>query len=302
MFGERATYSIGRLPSEPPTFDLQSHSRFSDGALSPTEVVATAATAGVELFALSDHDSVDGVQEAADAARGHRLRLVPAVEISAIDQRHQDLHILGYLVDHHDTALRERLEHYRGDRERRATAMAQALRSLGFELDERVLEARSAQGKSIGRPHLAQAVVTHPANQARLATEQRTDPSAFLEGYLIEGRPAFRARQVPTVADAVSTIHDAGGVAVWAHPFWDIPDPFLVLETIARFQAIGMDGVECFYVTHTHDQVELVADRCAELGLLTTGSSDFHGPGHRQFSRMRAFCTYGRRPQLGPIG
>src|SRR5437588_244494 len=128
-----------------PTFDLQSHSRHSDGALRPSEVVTAAAAAGVHLLALSDHDSVDGVPDA-----------------------------------------------------------------------------RAAQGKSIGRPHLAQAVVGHAANAERLADEGRHEASAFLEGYLIEGRPAFRRREGPTIPESVDTIHDAGGLAVWAHPFWDV--------------------------------------------------------------------------------
>ena len=74
-----------------------------------------------------------------------------------------------------------------------------------------------------------------------------------------------------------------------------------MLETIDRFREWGLDGVECFYATHTREQAELLADRCAELGLLSTGSSDFHGPEHRLFSRFRAFSTYGREPALGPI-
>ncbi len=284
-----------------PTFDLQSHSRHSDGALSPREVVSAAAEAGVELLALSDHDSVEGVQEAIDTAAQCGLRLVPAVEISSVDPSGADLHMLGYLIDPHDRALRQRLVEFRADREHRADRMASALRELGFELDEDVLRQRAEQGKSIGRPHLASAVVGHPANARRLADEGRLDASTFLEAYLIEGRPAFRSREIPTVKDAIDAIHGAGGVAVWAHPFWDIPEPQAVLATVDRFRGLGIDGVECFYTTHTQAQTELLADRCADLRLLSTGSSDFHGPGHRLFSEFRAFRTYGRQPALGPI-
>jgi 3',5'-nucleoside bisphosphate phosphatase len=264
-------------------------------------VVEAAAAAGVELLALTDHDSVDGVRDAARAASELGIGLVPAVEISAIDRGHQDLHVLGYLVDSGDRVLLERLRHFRADRERRAEAMVAAIRELGFSVDESLLEARAAQGKSIGRPHIAGAVVAHPANADRLASEGRTEPSAFLEGYLIEGRPAFQPRQAPTVAEAIATIHDARGVAVWAHPFWDVAGADEVLETIDRFRSWGIDGVECFYVTHTREQTELLADRCEQLGVLSTGSSDFHGPAHRQFSSFRAFRTYGRDPRLGPI-
>jgi 3',5'-nucleoside bisphosphate phosphatase len=289
------------LSAEPPTFDLQSHSIHSDGALPPREVVAAAARAGVELLALSDHDTVDGVEEALQAAAQDGIRLVSAVEISSVDGDQQDLHVLGYLIDHHDQMLREALLGWREDRERRADAMADALRELGYEVDESDLVRRREQGRPIGRPHLAEAVVNHPANRARLESEGLAERSAFLEAYLIDGRPGFRPRTKPTITESIETIHRAGGVAVWAHPFWDVKDPDQVLRAIDRYHAADLDGVECFYATHTREQALLVADRCGELGLLATGSSDFHGPEHRLFSRFRAFSTYGRDPVLGPI-
>jgi predicted metal-dependent phosphoesterase TrpH len=284
-----------------PTFDLQSHSRHSDGELDPSEVVAAAATAGVELLALTDHDTVGGVDEAASAATRAGVRLVAAVEISALDETGTDLHILGYLIDPRDRALLGRLERYRQDRERRMEAMVTALRELGFQVDDRALERRRQGGKSIGRPHIARAVVDHPGNDERLADERRRDPQAFLAAYLVEGRPAFRPRQEPSVRGAIEAIHAAGGVAVWAHPFWDIPEPDEVLASIDRFRADGIDGVECFYLTHTAAQTALLAERCRELEMLSTGSSDFHGPRHRQMSAFRAFSTHGYTPELGPI-
>lgn len=289
------------MPEDRPTFDLQSHSLYSDGALGPRDVVAAAAAGGVELLALTDHDTVDGVEQAIEAAGEHGIGVVPAVEISAIDSAAGDLHILGYGIDHRDAALAGRLTEFRSDRDRRAAAMVAALRELGFEVDEQGLRRRAAHDKSIGRPHIAQAVVAHPANAARLAAEGRSDPVLFLKSYLIEGRPAFRPRERPTVADAIECIHAAGGVAVWAHPFWDVEAPGEVLATIDRFRELGLDGVECFYATHTRVQSNLLADRCQELGLLATGSADFHGPEHRAFSRFRAFSTFGRSPVLGPI-
>jgi predicted metal-dependent phosphoesterase TrpH len=287
-----------------PTFDLQSHSVHSDGALPPAEVVAAAARAGVELLALTDHDSVSGVAEACAAAAREAIRLVPAVEVSAIDRGGVDagdLHILGYGVDHLDNVFEERLALWREDREQRAWGMVRELRDLGFELDEAPLHRRLALGESIGRPHLAQLAVAHPANASRLVEEGLSEPSAFLEAYLIEGRPAFLPRNRPSVADAIAAIHDAGGVAVWAHPFWDVEQPADAIDAIERFIGFGLNGVEVYYVTHTREQTLLLADYCAQHGLLTTGSSDFHGPKHREFSRFRAFETYGRVPVLGPI-
>jgi predicted metal-dependent phosphoesterase TrpH len=145
-----------------PTFDLQSHSVHSDGALSPADVVAAAAAAGVELLALSDHDSTAGVPEAREAAEAAGIGLVSATEITSVYAGRQDLHILGYLINELEPRLVETLARSRSDREQRAERMADALRELGFVLDDEMLAQRAAQGSSIGRPHLAQAVVSRP--------------------------------------------------------------------------------------------------------------------------------------------
>ncbi len=284
-----------------PTFDLQSHSLHSDGALAPADVVASAAAAGVELLALSDHDTAAGVPEAQEAAEAAGIRLVSATEITSVYAGRQDLHILGYLIDPFEPRLVETLERSRSDREQRAGRIADALRELGFVLDDEMLAQRAAQGSSIGRPHLAQAVVSHPENHDRLRRDGLLDPTDFLVAYLIEGKPAFRERHAPSVEEAIELIHGAGGVAVWAHPFWDISEAPGVLDAIARFRRAGLDGVEAFYATHTAGQTRLLADHCAQTGLLTTGSSDFHGPDHHTFPRFRAFDLYGMTPTLGPI-
>ena len=284
-----------------PTFDLQSHSVHSDGALVPAEVVARAAAAGVTLFALSDHDNTEGVAEALAAAERAGISLVPATEITALFDGRQDLHVLGYDIDPDDPTLVAALARSRGDRENRARAMIEALTRLGFVVDEAMLARRAAQGQSIGRPHLAQAVVSRSENRQRLADANLLDPTAFLVEYLIEGRPAFVPRAAPSVPDAIELIHGAGGVAVWAHPFWDIENAEAVLAAVDQFQAAGLDGVEAFYASHTEDQTRLLVRHCAERGLLTTGSSDFHGPEHHTFSRFRAFSTYGLEPSLGRL-
>ncbi len=288
-----------------PRFDLQSHSTHSDGALSAEEVVKRAADAGVELLALSDHDTISGVSEAIAAGKRYGVRVVSAVEISAVDEDSpvpRELHILGYDIDHTGPLMTQKLAEFLADREHRTLRMRDGLREVDFDLDEQQLDERIAAGKPIGRPHLAEAVLSAPANAARLKDEGIDDIGSLIRGYLIEGRPAFRLRQTPTVAEAVEAIHEAGGVAIWAHPFWDIEDPEEVLATVDRFVALGIDGVEAFYISHDQAQTELLANRCAELGLLSTGSADFHGPENRMFSKFMAFETYGLEPNLGPIG
>jgi 3',5'-nucleoside bisphosphate phosphatase len=290
------------IPTTPgPAFELQGHSTKSDGELEPAGVVHAAKQAGVELFALTDHDSLDGVLEAAQAADAVGLSLVTGVEISVLDPVAADLHMCGYLVDPDDAALLEQLRRSRADREARAERMIAALEQNGWSVNREPLERRAAAGLTVGRPHLAEVVTSDARNAARLEREELNNPTEFLVAYLIEGKPAFSGREAPTASEAIELIHGAGGVAVWAHPFWDVEAEAEVLATLERFTAAGLDGVEAFYVTHTQAQTDLLVDRASELDLLTTGSSDYHGPGHRQFNRFRAFQTYGHEPNLGPI-
>jgi hypothetical protein len=274
--------------------------------LEPEAVVEKASRAGVKLLALTDHDTLAGVPEALQAGAALGIAVVPAIEISAIDDGGEsgtarELHILGYLVDHTDPQLTTTLARFLADREQRTLRMAQNLRNLSIELDAQAIDARVSAGEPIGRPHLAEAALSHPANAERFRKEEIDDIGSFIRAYLIEGRPAFSLRVTPTVAEAVDAIHAAGGVAIWAHPFWDVSDPLEVLATIGRFRALGIDGIEAFYVTHTQEQTELLARRCEELNMLSTGSADFHGPENRLFSRFMAFDTYGLTPNLGPI-
>ncbi len=287
-----------------PRFDLQSHSTHSDGALPAEDVVRLAAEAGVELLALSDHDTISGVAEAIEAGERYGVKIVPAVEISAVDAGSpvpRELHILGYDIDHTGPPMTDRLVDFLADREHRTLRMRDGLREVGFELDEAEIEQRITEGKPIGRPHLAAAVLNAAANADRLKEEQIDDIGSLIRGYLIEGKPAFRLRETPTVAEAAEAIHDAGGVAIWAHPFWDIDNDEEVLSSIDRFVALGIDGVEAFYISHDERQTRLLAARCAELDLLSTGSADYHGPDNRLFSEFLAFETYDIEPNLGSI-
>jgi predicted metal-dependent phosphoesterase TrpH len=278
----------------PPTFDLQSHSTHSDGALAPADVVARAADAGVTLLALTDHDSVDGVPEALAAARVKNIALVPAAELSSVHDGHEDLHILGYAFDHTDSTLLEALEDFRADRVRRIFAMADRLRELGFELDDAGIRAHAAPG----RPHLADALLAHPANARRLRDEGIGGKRELFPAYLVPGAPGYVRRSRPTVPQAIDVIHAAGGLAVWAHPFWDLDEP---LETLRAFAGFGIDGVEAFYPTFTAEQTAQLHATARERDLLTTGSTDFHGPAHEHFNRFRGFELYGLEPNLGRL-
>jgi predicted metal-dependent phosphoesterase TrpH len=284
-----------------PDFDLQAHSTCSDGALAPAAVVALAAAAGVRLLSLTDHDTLEGVAQAVAAGPACGITVVPGCEISALTPAGEDRHILGYQIDPTDGPLGDELAASREQRRMRAAGMLLALDELGFAVVEDEVDRLRAAGRPIGRPHLAAAVVRHPANRARLEAEGCREANAFLDAYLIPGRPGYRTRGGPTIARAIELIHGAGGVAVWAHPFWEMSVPTDVLAALDEFVALGLDGVEAFYITHDEAQTRLLHARALELGLLATGSADFHGPIHTRFSRFLAFELHGLAPMLGPI-
>jgi predicted metal-dependent phosphoesterase TrpH len=253
------------------------------------------------VLALSDHDTVGGVGEALAASAAAGVEVVTAVEISAVATGHEDLHVLGYGIDHEDPELLEVLADWRGERARRADRMAAALRELGWALEDDALAARRAADRPIGRPHLAQAAFDHPNNADRVRAEGLDTFSDLLVAYLIPGAPAYRGRERPTVPEAIAAIHAAGGAAVWAHPFWDVEDPAEVTALTERFTTAGLDGVEAFYTTFDEAQTRHLHALALRLGLRTTGSADFHGPDHPRFARFGAFSTHGLEPVLGGI-
>jgi predicted metal-dependent phosphoesterase TrpH len=264
-------------------------------------VVRAAAQAGVELLALTDHDTVSGVDEALAAAESSPLRLVPAAELSALHGDYEDFHVCAYAIDHHAPALLAALEDFRADRDARAHAMTAKLGDLGFAIDDELLDERRRSGHPIGRPHIAAAVLADVNNDVRLTEEGIDDVGGVIERYLVPGAAAYVPRSRPTVPQAIELIHAAGGIAVWAHPFWDVDAVAEVKRTLEDFADVGLDGVEAFYPSHTRAQVQNLVKGADALDLLVTGSSDFHGPEHRLFNRFRAFDVYGYPERLGPI-
>jgi 3',5'-nucleoside bisphosphate phosphatase len=256
--------------------ELQSHSTVSDGQLEPAGVVAEAAKAGVTTLALTDHDAVAGVPEAEEAARELGVELVPAIEMSCVHEYAEDLHICGYWVDLEQIA--PACERAQLGRRERAGEIVENLRREGFDLtlDDAIREAGAAD--SIGRPHIAR------------AAGASGDLGPFFEEYLVPGAKAFVPRKWPTAEQAIELIREAGGVAVIAHPYWDIAEPDKVEHLI---RSLGADGVETFYPTHDEEQTRHLLALCEELGLVPTASSDYHGPTHKTFSKFGDYETFG---------
>jgi 3',5'-nucleoside bisphosphate phosphatase len=257
--------------------ELQAHSTVSDGQLEPAAVVEAAANAGVTTLALSDHDAVAGVPEAAHAARDLGLALVPAVEMSCVHEYADDLHVLGYWIGL--DAIAPACERAQQERVSRAGEIVERLRSFGFDLSLEDAIAESGDALSVGRPHIARAAGTKPEQM-----------NAFFEEYLVPGAKAFVPRRWPNADQAVDLIHEAGGAAVVAHPYWDVKDPDQVETLIA---ALDVEGVEAFYPDHDRTQTEHLLRICSDRGLVPTGSSDFHGPTHKTFSSFGAYQTFG---------
>jgi 3',5'-nucleoside bisphosphate phosphatase len=256
--------------------ELQSHSVVSDGQLPPAEVVEKAVEAGVTTLALTDHDAVAGVPEAAEAAERLGIELVPAIEMSCVHRYAEDLHVCGYWVDLEKIA--PACNRAQQERRNRAGEIVQNLRREGFDLtlEDAIREAGAAD--SIGRPHIAR------------AAGATGDLGPFFEEYLVPGAKAFVPRRWPTAEEAVATIREAGGVAVVAHPYWDVKDPAQVEDLI---RSLEPDGIEVYYPSHTKEQTEHLLHLCDELDLVPTASSDYHGPTHKTFARFAAYDTFG---------
>jgi 3',5'-nucleoside bisphosphate phosphatase len=245
--------------------DLHMHSTASDGACGPGEVVELAAKGGLDVIALADHDTVAGVAAAREAAERYDIQVVTSMEVSST-RGDQDLHILGYFFELDNDGIRAHDERAGRMREERMAEMVRRLVDLGVEvtLDD-VIEVAGPDRSSIGRPHLAQALVNSGA--------VRSHHEAF--GRLIgDGMVAHVPTRMMDPVEAISLIRDAGGLSVWAHPPLDyLPR---ILPELARE---GLRGLEVYRPRSRPDDVLLLERQAERRGLMKTGGSDWHGPG-----------------------
>lgn len=244
-----------------PFADLHTHTHYSDGALSPADLVGRARAAGVGVLAVTDHDTLAGLPEAVEAGRRAGVEIVPGAELS-ITVGEQEVHLLALGVDPGHAGLRAHVEHFRTVREDRARAMAERLRAAGVAVTFEAILAHAGKGV-IGRPHVARAVVD--------AGGAETYNDAF-DRYLREGAPAYVGKERFDGRDAIRLVHAAGGVAVVAHAAL-LPDD-TALEALMRQ---GLDGVEVVHPAHNWAAQRHLAAYARRYGLLETGGSDYHG-------------------------
>lgn len=244
--------------------DLHTHSLCSDGALSPTDLVRRAAERGVRIQALSDHDTLAGIAEAVRVGEGLGVRVIAATELNT-ESEWGDVHVLGYFVDPADAAFEERMRWLRENRGRRIELMVENLVRLGYPISiERVREI--AQGGSLGRPHLAQALF-----------EAGHVPSydAAFDTLISKDAPAYVSRVGLTPHEAVELVRAHRGVPSLAHPGTVLG----LEELLPQLVALGLAGMECYYGSHTPAWTAHLLALARRHDLIPTGGSDFHGRG-----------------------
>jgi len=262
--------------------DLHTHSIYSDGSSTPAELIDLAVGNGLRGLALTDHDTVEGVDEVKRLGEQAGLVIVSGVEISTSLQQ-RTVHMLGYGIDAAAPALHLWLQPLQEGRERRNAIILHKLQGLGVDITAEEVSRISSCGQT-GRPHIARLLVAKGVVDSF---------DAAFRQYLGRHRPAWEGRFSYSAAETIDMIHRAGGLAVLAHPGHLDPEmraqPSLIRELVLR----GLDGLELHYPTHTRKMKKKLKAIAAEHGLLVTGGSDFHGttrPAHRLAGREGGFC------------
>jgi hypothetical protein len=241
--------------------DLHLHTSFSDGALSPRELIDRARQAGLSTIAITDHDHTGALDEAYGLGTLAGIEVIPGVELSA-SVGEQDVHILGYFFDHRDPGLQEHLALFRQERLKRAERIVEKLNGLRIPLSLASVLDQAGSG-AVGRPHIANALVDEGLTG--------TYHEAFLK-YIGFGKPAYEKKYLVTPREAIALISRAGGLSFLAHPAHAV-DEKLLLELIAA----GIDGIEVIHPSHSPERIAHYTGIVTEYFLLSSGGSDFHG-------------------------
>lgn len=241
--------------------DLHIHTTSSDGLLSPEEVVEIAKGAGLSAIALADHDAIDGIFRAKVKAEELKIELIPAVELS-VSYKGDDFHMLAYLVDYEDENFRKRIESFRDERLQRGEKMVKKLNEMGINLSLDAVRA-IAQNSSVGRPHLADALIK--------GEYVHTYEEAFAR-YLGYHAPAYVPKKYLTPEEGIELIHAVKGISVLAHPGTTRRD-----EVIPDLTSFGLDGLEAYHSQYDLETTQYYINLANKFGLIYTGGSDCHG-------------------------
>jgi predicted metal-dependent phosphoesterase TrpH len=249
--------------------DLHTHTTYSDGTDSPLALVKKAASSGLTVLGVTDHDSTSGWSEAIDSIHGN-LQLALGAEVSCLSEDGVSVHMLGLLFDGEDIALQKLLADSRDTRIPRMKKMIENLQGAGYEITLEDVAAATPPGATVGRPHLADALVTKKIVKSR--------DEAFTD-LLNNDSPFYVSHFAPTPEDSIRAIRAAGGVAVIAHPFASRRGQTLSPASFASLVAAGLNGIEVFHRDQSEDERTQLIDIARTLDLVITGSSDYHGTG-----------------------
>jgi predicted metal-dependent phosphoesterase TrpH len=249
--------------------DLHTHTNCSDGTDSPTQLINKALAEGISVLAITDHDTTSGWQSAKEALRAD-LSLALGAEISCLTTDGVSVHMLGLLFDGEHQLMQNMLENTRDGRIPRAHKMIELLNAGGFNISMEDVEAVKPVGATLGRPHIADALVKNGVVSSR--------DEAFTE-LLHNNSPYYVAHLAPTPEDAISMIRSAGGVAVIAHPFASHRGQVLSASDFLPLKNAGLNGIEVNHRDHNNDERIALANIARELDLAVTGASDYHGTG-----------------------
>ncbi|MBI2829805.1 MAG: PHP domain-containing protein [Chloroflexi bacterium] len=243
--------------------DLHLHSTASDGRLSSAEVVRRSAELGLTVIAITDHDSVDGIAPALEAAKDFpQLRVIPGVELNT-DVPGGEVHVLGYFIDDTNVKLLIELKESQGSREMRAQKMIAKLGRLGIHIEWERVKELAGEG-SIGRPHVAQAI---------LEKGYVTSIRDVFNKYIGQGGPAYVEREKKTPVAAVQLVLEAGGIPVLGHPFTAAEPESMIIV----LKEVGLVGMEVYYNDYTPNQTRELLRLAKKYDLIATGGSDYHG-------------------------
>lgn len=277
--------------------DLQMHTTCSDGALTPDELVAKCAAEGLEVISVTDHDTVDHVAEVLEAGRRHGVQVIPGTELS-VEWHGKRFHMLAYGFDYRAPGLAERLLDFRESRRLRAELTVDKLRECGLSID--LVDIQRLAGYSIGKPHMAQAVLNRPENVEILRSMGIASLGGVIEAFFDTGKPAFVEREKLSAREAIALVHSAGGICSIAHSgftFRNEPErlePFI--EVLVR---LGMDAVEVFYPMHDAAMTRRLRALTERLHVLETAGSDFHSPGaSKELHNVGIWEGYGLVPNF----
>ncbi|MBR9974702.1 MAG: PHP domain-containing protein [Bacteroidetes bacterium] len=253
--------------------DLHTHTYFSDGALSPRELVIRAHEVGISVLSITDHDNIDGIESAVDVAKDFGIEVIPGVELSSTLGT-KDIHILGYMFDPSNKHLRETLEFLKKERFIRAERIVRKLNSLNLPLDFDLVLERAGHG-AVGRPHIAAAMLDEGLT---------SDYAEAFEQYIGDSCPAYEPKYKISPEDAVEIIANAGGISTVAHPGWYVSeaDLFHLIRS-------GIDGIEVMHPAHDPNRVRFYRGIASTYFLLESGGSDFHGGKRNDYQN---FGTY----------